>query len=167
MFHSAGIVREGRAFLLFGPSGSGKTTACMHSSDARVLSDDLVLVLPGSEGRSGPRAVSIPFRGHMAELPGRQMSFPVAGFYRLVKDSDVFVEPLTEARGVSEVVGSLPFVTDRPENGAAILDAVGKALTEAPAFRLHFRKDRTFWRAIDEKIEGPSGGRVADGRRTG
>lgn len=163
LFHAAGIVRWGRAHLLFGPSGSGKTTSCRNALDGRVLSDDLILVLPSTEGKGGPpRAVSIPFRGHQAELPRRQMSFPVAGFYRLVKDDRVFAERLATARAVAEVIASLPFVTDRPENGTAIVDAVGAALAATPAYRLHLRKDPSYWEAI-ERESGPAvEGRPAD-----
>jgi len=162
LLHSAGIVRDGRAYLLFGPSGSGKTTACSYSPGARVLSDDLTLVVNGAGTAPGPRAVSIPFRGHHAELPPAQESFPVVGFYRLIKDEKVFVEPLDAARGVSEVIGSLPFVTECRENGEAILSAVGRALADAPAYRLHLRKDPTFWRTIEDDS---AGGKAATGAR--
>lgn len=162
LFHAAGVVRGGRAFLFFGPSGSGKTTTARLSAGGRVLSDDLILVLPGEGKRF--RAVSIPFRGHVAELPDEQASFPIAGFYRLVKDQEVRLEPLERARGVSEVAGSLPFVTDRPENGLRILEAVGGAVAGAPVYRLHFRKDPSFWEAVEQQARearapaGPAAG---------
>jgi hypothetical protein len=147
--------------LLFGPSGSGKTTASSLSKQddvtSRVLSDDLILVLPGGEGDARTLAVSSPFRGWFAELPPAQESFPVAGFYRLVQDQRVFLEPLGSARGTSEVIGSLPFVTDRAEYGEDILEAVSRALAGAPAYRLHFRKDPSFWEVL-EGAGGPADG---------
>lgn len=161
LLHSAAVVRKGKAYLLFGPSGSGKTTASSLSiqddASSRVLSDDLILILPGDEPGAGPVAVSSPFRGWFAELPEAQESFPVAGFYRLVQDQRVFLEPLSAARGISEVIGSLPFVTDRAEYGESILTAVSQALAGAPAYRLHFLKDPSFW----EVLEG--GGGATDG----
>ena len=161
LLHSAAIVRKGRAYLLFGPSGSGKTTASSLSKQgdatSRVLSDDLILVLPGGEGEAQTMAVSSPFRGWFAELPAVQESFPVAGFYRLVQDERVFLEPLGPARGTSEVIGSLPFVTDRAEYGEQILGAVSRALAGAPACRLHFRKDPSFWEVL-EGVEGSADG---------
>jgi len=153
LLHSAAVVRKGRAYLLFGPSGSGKTTASSLSKQddatSRVLSDDLILVLPGGEGQAQTMAVSSPFRGWFAELPAAQESFPVVGFYRLVQDERVFLEPLGTARGTSEVIGSLPFVTDRAEYGEQILGAVSRALAGAPASRLHFRKDPSFWQVLE------------------
>ncbi|MGD8374968.1 MAG: hypothetical protein PVF68_02405 [Acidobacteriota bacterium] len=144
LLHSAGIVREGAAYLFFGPSGSGKTTTCRLSAGHRVISDDLILVLDDD----GPRAASIPFRGHLAELPRRQERFPIAGFYRLIQDRTVRLERLETARAVSELMGSLPFVTERPQNGPVVLEALGRAIDAVPAYRLHFRKDASFWDAV-------------------
>ena len=115
------------------------------------------LVLPAAGEEPGARAVSIPFRGHVAELPREQASFPVAGFYRLVQDQEVYAERLPTARAVAEVIGSLPFVTDRPENGPAIAAAVGGALEATPAFRLHLRKDASYWEAIERGADGRDG----------
>ena len=145
LLHSAGVARGDGAHLFFGPSGSGKTTTCRLSGGHRVISDDVILVLTGGE----PRAVSIPFRGHLAELPAEQDSFRIVGFYRLVQDSKVRIEPLEMARAAGELIGSLPFVTERAENGPAVLEAIGRALEKVPAYRLHFRKDPSFWDVID------------------
>ena len=161
LLHSAGLVQDGRAHLLFGPSGSGKTTSCRLAGGARIVSDDLILVLPGEDG-GGPRAVSIPFRGHHAELPRAQTSFPVAGFYRLVQDQEVRLDELSLARGISELLGSLPFVTERSENGTAILEALEVAVRRVPVFRLHFRKDAAFWDLITRREGSPATG--TDGR---
>jgi len=161
LFHAAGVVKQGWAYLFFGPSGSGKTTVSTLSVGCRVVSDDLILVLPGNGGICS--AVSIPFRGHVAELPEAQTSFPIAGFYRLVQDTEVRLVPLERARAVSEVVGSLPFVTDRAENGIQILDAVGRAVQGSPTFRLHFRKDATFWQVVERKGLPAPGDRVPAG----
>jgi len=163
LFHAAGVVKRGWAYLFFGPSGSGKTTVSTLSAGARVVSDDLILVLPGKGEPS--EAVSIPFRGHMAELPEAQAAFPIAGFYRLVQDTEVRLVPLERARAVSEVVGSLPFVTDRSENGVQILDAVGRAVQGSPTFRLHFRKDATFWDVVEQSGLGARGHLVPAGGR--
>jgi hypothetical protein len=146
LLHAAGVVKDGRAYLFFGPSGSGKTTVAGLADGGRVVSDDLILVLPGVGDR--PAAVSIPFRGHQAELPAAQASFGIAGLYRLVKDRRVALEAMGPARAVSEIAGSLPFVTDRPENGARVLEVVGRAVEVAPVFRLHFRKDASFWEVV-------------------
>jgi hypothetical protein len=60
LLHGAGVVRGGSAYVFFGPSGSGKTTVTSLSKGDRILSDDLVMIVP--EGR-GFAACSVPFRG--------------------------------------------------------------------------------------------------------
>jgi len=150
VLHSAGLVRRGHAWLFFGPSGSGKTTVTTLSPEALVLSDDLTLVVPTPAGGYG--ACSVPFRGVFAPQPRSIETFPLAGFFRLVQDTEDRLETVEGARAVAELVGSLPFVTQRPEWAGAVMDAVAGAVSKVPVFRLHFRKDRTFWQVIDGMV---------------
>lgn len=155
LLHGAGLVVGGKAFLFFGPSGSGKTTVTSLTPEALVLSDDLTLLMNGDDGVV--RACSVPFRGVFAPHPVSIESFPVAGFFRLIQDTTDFLEPIQGAKGVGEVVGSLPFVTDRPEMMGEVIDAVARATGSAPVFRMHFRKDRTFWDEIRRAgLPGPA-----------
>lgn len=161
LLHSAGLVRNGRAFLFFGPSGSGKTTVTRLSPEALILSDDLTMVVTGSEGDY--RACSVPFRGLFAPAATTDATWPLAGFFRLVQDSSDRLVQVEGSRAVGELVGSLPFVMDRPDRpeiaGEAI-DAVAAATRKVPVFRLHFRKDRTFWQVVGARypfIDGFSG----------
>ncbi len=155
LLHSAGLVRSGRAFLFFGPSGAGKTTVTTLSPGAKVLSDDLTMVMRGS-GDQGDQyvACSVPFRGLLAPRPESAATYPLAGFFRLVQDSTDSLEPLDGAAAVGEVVGSLPFVMDRPEMAGPAIDTVSAAASQVPVFRLRFRKESTFWRVIEDRIDG-------------
>lgn len=86
--------------------------------------------------------------------------FPVAGFYRLVQADEDRVVPLTGARAVGELVGSLPFVTERHGSASKAIDVVSRAAASTPVGLLHFRKDRTFWSAIERsfsRIPEPGG----------
>ncbi len=150
VLHSAGLVRRNRAWLFFGPSGSGKTTVTTLTPEALVLSDDLTLVVPMAGGGYG--ACSVPFRGVFAPQPKSIETYPLAGFFRLVQDTEDRLDPVSGARAVAELVGSLPFVTERPEWAGAVMDAVAGAVSKVPVFRLHFRKDRTFWQVIDGMV---------------
>lgn len=153
LLHAAGLVRDGRAYLFFGPSGSGKTTVAALSPEALMLSDDLTLVRRNEAGAWV--ACSVPFRGLFAPQPASAEEFPVEGFFRLVKDTDDRLEPVKGARAVGEVVGSLPFVTERPEMAGLVMDTVAESTREIPVWRLHFRKDRSFWRAVLVDDFGP------------
>ncbi len=151
LLHSAGLVRHGRAYLFFGPSGAGKTTVTELSPDARILSDDLTLVVRGAPGEF--RACSVPFRGVFAPRPESAETYPLAGFFRLVQDTADALEPLKGAAAIGEIIGSLPFVMDRPEMAGEVIDTVAAAAMDVPVFRLHIRKDRTFWRLIEARID--------------
>jgi hypothetical protein len=150
LFHSAGIVRDGRAYLFFGPSGSGKTTTTGLSLEtgAEILSDDLALIVKGEDGT--PSACSVPFRGVYAPEYTMNRLHPIAGFFRLIQDPGDRLERLQGAAAVGEVVGSVPFVTDRTEMAGDLLDVVGAAVARVPVFRLYFTKSRRFWDTLAE-----------------
>ena len=167
LLHSAGLVRGGAAHLFFGPSGSGKTTvsmmtmtsmSSMPSPDALLLSDDLTLVMPHDGGYA---ACSVPFRGALAPPPVSTRAYPIAGFYRLIQDSADRLDPVSGAKAVAELVGSLPFVTERIEMAGDVIDAAAGAAQRIPVYRLHFRKDNTFWKVI-EAVHGARPGPGVD-----
>ena len=155
LLHSAGLVRDGRAHMFFGPSGSGKTTVTTLTPEATILSDDLTMVVRDAGGSY--RACSVPFRGLFAPEATSDATWPIAAFYRLIQDTEDRLERVQGARAVGELVGSLPFVTDRTEIAGLVMDTVAKAAATVPIFRLHFKKDRTFWQAIDPNVLGVDG----------
>jgi hypothetical protein len=157
LLHSAGLVRDERAYLFFGPSGAGKTTVTSLSPEALVLSDDLTMVVKTSGGEY--KACSVPFRGLFAPLVESVKEYPLAGFFRLVQDTTDALEPLEGAAAVGEVLASLPFVLERPEMAGDVIDAVAGATLRVPVFKLRFKKDRTFWNVIGSRIDGSGGSR--------
>ena len=160
LLHSAGLVREGKAYLFFGPSGSGKTTVTTLTPEAIILSDDLTMVVKGIDG--GYHACSVPFRGLYAPRPDSDKTWPVAGFFRLVQDSTDRLLPVEGSRAIGELVGSLPFVTERSEMAGDVIDVIAATTAAIPVFRLHFRKDRTFWNVIAGGCPGATFSRFVD-----
>ena len=160
LLHSAGLVRGGRAYLFFGPSGSGKTTVTTLTPEALILSDDLTMVVRMGDGEY--RACSVPFRGLYAPRPDSDSTWPVAGFFRLVQDTSDRLDPVDRSRAIGELVGSLPFVTERSEMAGDVIDVVAAATAAVPVFRLHFRKDRTFWDVVAKGCPGAVFGRIVD-----
>ncbi len=143
--HGASIVRDGRCYLFYGPSGAGKSTLAAMSTEGRVISDDLTLVLGGAEGTV---AAGGPFRGTYTKGERVLGTFPIAGFYRLRKDERTFVRS-DDGGCFADLLGNLPFVVDQLPRHSHLIDRV-RSIVEGMRFRyLHFRKDQSFWPAID------------------
>jgi len=144
LFHSAGIIRNDRAYLFFGKSGSGKTTVAHHSTGMRILSDDLVGVLPSSDGVV---AYSTPFWN-----PGwhhhEKTQAEVAGFYRLIQSTNVTRISLPESIAVSEILSSIPVVPLNEQFCVNLIPTIQEVLSKVGAYYLHFLPDNTFWEAV-------------------
>lgn len=143
MLHAAGIVRNGRAYLFFGRSGSGKTTVARNSPDDQVLNDDLVILRP-EEGSW--QVFGTPFTNPTQAKPSAG-SAPAAALFRLIQSPRVYLEPLTGARALAELVACVPVLNASP---APPLERCRLLLLSVQAFDLHLRPDPSFWDAIDQ-----------------
>lgn len=150
MFHAAGVVREGRAFLFFGHSGAGKTTVARLSAGGLILNDDLLVLLPRG-GSAEPQASWIahatPFWNPTQVKPASE-SARVAGLFRLVQDRQVFLEPMGKAQALAEFLSNIPVIPDDPQRNAILIDRSLRLLDDVPVFRLHFLPDDSFWPVI-------------------
>jgi len=147
LLHGASIVRSGCGYLFYGPSGAGKSTLAAMSTEGQVISDDLTLVLQQPEGLV---LAGAPFRGTYTRGAPVVGAFPVAGFYRLRKDTRTQVRP-DDGACFADLLGNLPCVVDQMPRQPQLIDQV-RALVEGTPFRyLHFRKDESFWPAIDRE----------------
>lgn len=122
LLHSAGLVVDGRAFLLVGAEGSGKSTWARLGEEggARVLSDDLV-PLDAAAGRL--LALGSPFRSthRGAATPGR---WPLAAILFPRHGSPPAALPVGELLATARLAANLTFVAeglDRDERIAAVL----------------------------------------------
>lgn len=145
MFHAAGIVRNGRAYLFYGHSGSGKTTVARLSPDSLVLNDDLVLLLPENDGW---QVHATPFWNPSQVQPTRQ-SAPLAGMYRLVQDKEVFLHKMGPAQALAELVSNVPIIPEDKVRSPELLIRGAKLLEDVSAYQLHFLPDNSFWSVID------------------
>lgn len=146
LLHSAGVVRDGRAFLFFGASGSGKTTVARLSADYAILSDDILMVKPVN---GTFQAFGVPFRGEFVDAPRANTRAPLAGLYRLRKAAEHRVAPMPPAQAVAALASCTPFVVINPEMGRQVMDICSRLVAQVPVLELHFRKDPSFWRVID------------------
>ncbi len=147
LVHAAGATRNGRAYLFYGESGAGKSTLSAVNRRGTVVSDDLSLVLPRPEG--GLDLVGSPFRGTYEEgLPvvGR---FPLSAGFRIVQAEKAAVLPVQRAVAFGQLVGNLTFVAEAFRERPDLFASVEAAFADVPLFHLHFRKDDSYWDAID------------------
>ncbi len=148
LLHSAGIEHKGSGCLFFGPSGSGKTTVARLSAEDRVLNDDLVLLRPEADGWS---MYSTPFTNPDQVRP-IAMSSNVAALFRLVQDKQVFLEAISHAEALAEVIAAIPVLPTEPEFAAQLLQVAADLIQAVPVYRLHFLPDKKFWNLIDNEI---------------
>jgi len=164
VLHSAGVVRDGAAFLFLGRSGAGKTTAARLSlaRGAEVLSDDLnALAIGGAWGgasggaRSGAGVVvvlKLPFTGDLGERRALRPPVPLGGLLRLAQDSADALAPLSRAETLACLLACAPFVNVDPHRRER-LEQVLLALAAAAApraFTLRFSLSGGFWSIIDK-----------------
>lgn len=145
MFHAAGIVRDGRAYLFYGHSGSGKTTVARLSPGDLILNDDLVLLLP-QDGAWQVHAT--PFWNPTQVRPTRQ-SAPLAGMYRLVQSKEVFLRRLGAAQALAEMVSNVPIIPEDKSRSSELLIRGAGLLETVPAYQLYFLPDDSFWNVIE------------------
>jgi hypothetical protein len=148
LVHAASSVRNSHGFLFFGHSGAGKSTLAAADRRGRIVSDDLSLVLPRAD--DGLDLVGTPFRGTYeggAPVHGR---FPLAAGFRLVQATEARVREVSRRIAFAGLVANLPFVVDVLDADPGALDRVRAAFESIPLRVLEFRKDDSFWDAIEE-----------------
>jgi hypothetical protein len=113
------------------------------------VSDDLSLVLP----RDGAlELVGSPFRGTYEGGERVVGSFPLAAGFRLVKAEgaeEAEVRSVPRVRAFAELVANLPFVAEAYHADPALFERVERAFARVPLAHLRFRKDDTYWDAIE------------------
>jgi len=147
LVHAASAVRDGRAYLFYGESGAGKSTLAASTRRATIVSDDLSLVLP--DGRGGLMLVGSPFRGTFEGGSPVQGSFPVAAGFRLIQAAEPEVRTVSRPRAMAELVANLPFVAEASGTKRDLLEGIERAFASIPLAHLRFRKDDSYWDAID------------------
>ena len=145
LVHGASAVLDGRGYLFFGPSGAGKSTLSECNRRARVVSDDLSLLLPGP---AGLELVGSPFRGTYERGEPVVGRFPLAAGFRIVQAPEAEVRSVARVRTLAELVGNLPFVAEAFPERPDLFGKVERVFRDLPLAHLHFRKDESYWDAI-------------------
>jgi hypothetical protein len=148
MLHCAGIMAQSGAHLFIGQSGSGKSTAASLSRGRGVvMNDDLIVLRPEKDCWI---AYGTPFWNFETfDRDGQTSSAAVAGICTLIKDLDVYLEPLSTAAAVAALIGSCPVVNGDPGRALDLLTRCRQIVREVPVQQLHFRKDPSFWDMLE------------------
>jgi hypothetical protein len=146
LLHSAGVLYRDRAYLFSGRSNAGKTTLARKAAaaGARVLSDDINLVIPGN---GVYRVHKVPFTGEFgrrAENRSGCGSFPLGGLALLEKAPALTAAPVRPAEGVAGLISGCPFVNDDPEEFPALLEVLTQLVSRTPIVRLGVARDDPF-----------------------
>ena len=147
LVHAAGAVWDGKGYFFYGESGAGKSTLSECNRRAKIVSDDLSLILPGL---TGLELIGSPFRGTYEggeRIVGR---FPVVAGFRLIQDREARVEPVERIRALSELIGNLPFVAEGFVQRPDLFAKIERSFESIRLMHLHFRKDDSYWDAIRE-----------------
>ena len=147
LVHGASAVRNGKGYVFYGESGAGKSTLSAAGASARVVSDDLSLVLPRAGG--GLDLVGSPFRGTYEGGDPVVGRFPLAAGFRIVKADRAEVRKVKRVIAFGQLVGNLTFVAEAFRERPDLFASVEAAFASVPLFHLHFKKDDSYWDAIE------------------
>ncbi len=149
LLHAGGLIRRGLAWVFAGPSGSGKSTVCRLSAGwAQELSDDHILVLPGTKGYT---CYSVPLWS--GDVACRQPGEPFAlGALLLLQKADRHrLKPLSRAEATARLL-CLPVGLEDAQPAAKLLDTCADLVVHVPCYELEFGLDGSFWELLDDQL---------------
>jgi hypothetical protein len=146
LLHSAGVIRNGRAFLFSGVSGAGKTTISrLAPPDVTLLTDEISYI---RRVDAGYRACGTPFAGELARV-GENCSAAIASLFFLKQGPENRIEPMAKPEAILRLMRNILFFT----GDAALVDNVFRSacdfLEHVPVQQLTFAPDSRVWGMIE------------------
>jgi hypothetical protein len=148
LVHAASAILNERGYLFYGESGAGKSTLAECNRRATIVSDDLSLLLPGADGLL--ELVGSPFRGTYEEGQPVTGQYRLAAGFRIIKAESAVVRTVPRIQALAELVGNLTFVADSFGARPDLFARVERTFQDIPLAHLHFRKDESYWDAIEQ-----------------
>jgi len=143
LFHAAGLLRNKKAYLFLGRSGAGKTTICSLSKKAQVIDDDIV-----------PLAK---IKGKVCIYhPKNKQFYPIKRIFIIVKFKRDRIEKATVIETLRFMLKDSIIAFRRngtkglKQKAQDIFNFVMDMLQSVPCYRLFFKKNAGFWKAIDK-----------------
>ena len=143
VLHSAGLVFDEQAYIFVGRSGAGKTTLTRkaYPEGARVLSDDLNLLLPADDGFD---AFAVPFAGEFGRTlaqAGGSPRYPVASLVLLEQGSGPRAQAVKDSEAVARLLVGSPFVNADIDAPELVLDVLTDIARRVPVVKLLSGRD--------------------------
>jgi len=156
MLHGVGISRNGSGHLFLGLPGDGKTTLAGFSPPEDVISDDGIIVRRDRSGYyldPAPLDQSYSFKGgpRIYSSEGRRL---IMSFF-LERDDKVYLEKINPTDACSIVLKNhIHFFRYFPYNCLKrTFSLITDLCRQVPFYRLHFKKDDSFWSVIEQERE--------------
>jgi len=148
--HSSCITRNGKTYLFSGPSGYGKSTIVKLTENPLLYSDEVTLVRKDNSGNF--HIFHSPFRSEIYSEP-LEPSGEINGIFFIKQDTEVYLEPLSQTQALFKMLPCIFFpVIERNPYEAKIFNLCCDFLRQVRPMDLHFRKDGSFWRCIEEEL---------------
>jgi hypothetical protein len=145
LLHSAGAIRNGRAFLFSGVSGSGKTTISrLAPPDVTLLTDEVSYIRRGDDGY---RACGTPFAGELARV-GENCSAPIASLFFLKQGPENKIEPIEKSEATRRLMRNILFFAEDSHLVQSVFQAACDFVEQVPVQRLTFTPDSRVWNLI-------------------
>ena len=150
LLHAAGVVIDGRAFLLVGSEGSGKSTwaRVARGAGARIVGDDAVLV----DASRGPLTLlGSPVRAHEAH-PGGPGRWPVAAILHARFGPSPRLSTLDPLVVQARLVANVPFLAGAWGSDPRLGRLADRLATSVPHRELTFAPDPSFVPLLRESL---------------
>jgi hypothetical protein len=145
LIHSAGAIRNGKAFLFSGVSGAGKTTISrLAPPDVTLLTDEISYVRRDSNRYM---AFGTPFAGELARV-GENCSAPLSAFFLLEKGLQNSIEPIDPTEAVQRLMRNILFFANDPDLVKLVFQSACEFASLVPIRRLVFVPDQRVWDII-------------------
>jgi hypothetical protein len=145
LLHSAGAIRNGRAFLFSGVSGAGKTTISrLAPSDVTLLTDEVSYV---RRVDGDYRACGTPFAGELARA-GENCSAPIASLFFLKQGPENKIEAISKPEAIRRLMRNILFFAEDAELVQKVFQSACEFVDRVPVRRLTFAPDARVWDMI-------------------
>ncbi len=148
--HASSVVKNDKAYIFPGKSGAGKTTIAWLSQDATFLGDDVSIVRKMGEEFI---AYGSPFCGSFG-VSGGKISKPIIGSFFPVKSKENYVVKLSAKDALRKLLPNILLFGQDQYSKTKAFDLAYEFVSSISNYNLHFLRDLSFWKCIDELDQG-------------